>query len=453
MLVPGVLVWMPVDWSMLVSWAAKARTVSGASHLPVLLTIAGAGLSLALLVARALVRNRRSDPDSSHTSIRPMPEWAVWVGPTVLLTVGITTACLLLSFFGGGGDHDRIRLEAIKLASSIAVGVGGAALLVLAARRQRANELSVLQQEQAQRLQERKAAQSKHDVDERRATELYTSAAQQLASGQAPVRMAGLYALSRLGQNNPDHRQAVVNLFCAYLRMPYTPPETERSDCEREEYAHRFDPRSPGRALRDSPALATLLKLTATQTSESGQLTDTEHQRQERQVRLTAQRLLTRHLRPCPDEHGRPTNEEFWDGMDLDLVEAVLDHWDFRGCRVHSADFTLARFYGIASFSGARFHDVAWFAGARFHGPVFFNETRFHGAPPEFDRSWARLDRGSFRASTWPAGWTVEEAEPGLDWGRHWLQFVRHKEAGSESDPGTTSTECDTDPERPLALE
>ncbi len=41
--------------------------------------------------------------------------------------------------------------------------------------------------------------------------------------------------------------------------------------------------------------------------------------------------------------------------MDLDLVEAVLDHWDFRGCRVRGADFTLAHFHGVTSFGGPRF--------------------------------------------------------------------------------------------------
>ncbi|MDP9866447.1 hypothetical protein J2S55_005713 [Streptosporangium brasiliense] len=39
------------------------------------------------------------------------------------------------------------------------------------------------------------------------------------------MRLAGLYALERLAQDNPGHRQTIVNVICAYLRMPYTPPE------------------------------------------------------------------------------------------------------------------------------------------------------------------------------------------------------------------------------------
>ena len=62
------------------------------------------------------------------------------------------------------------------------------------------------------------------DAIERRVTELYTKAADQLGSEKAPVRLAGLYALERLAQDNPSQRQTIVNVICAYLQMPYTPP-------------------------------------------------------------------------------------------------------------------------------------------------------------------------------------------------------------------------------------
>jgi hypothetical protein len=45
-------------------------------------------------------------------------------------------------------------------------------------------------------------------------------------SDKAPVRLAGLYALERLAQNNEYQRQTIVNVVCAYLRMPYQPPRT-----------------------------------------------------------------------------------------------------------------------------------------------------------------------------------------------------------------------------------
>lgn len=72
--------------------------------------------------------------------------------------------------------------------------------------------------------QELTSADTALDASERRVTELYTRAADQLGSDKAPVRLAGLYALERLGQSNPGQRQTIVDVLCAYLRMPYEPP-------------------------------------------------------------------------------------------------------------------------------------------------------------------------------------------------------------------------------------
>ncbi|MEV4162141.1 hypothetical protein [Nonomuraea dietziae] len=64
-------------------------------------------------------------------------------------------------------------------------------------------------------------------------TDRYGKAVEQLGSAQAPVRLGGLYALDQLGQDNPSPalRQTIVDVICAYLRMPYTPPaEQERHE-------------------------------------------------------------------------------------------------------------------------------------------------------------------------------------------------------------------------------
>ena len=55
-------------------------------------------------------------------------------------------------------------------------------------------------------------------------------AADQLGSDQAPVRLAGLYALERLAHSTVEHRQTMVDVICAYLRMPYTPPEDQPAE-------------------------------------------------------------------------------------------------------------------------------------------------------------------------------------------------------------------------------
>ena len=81
---------------------------------------------------------------------------------------------------------------------------------------------------------------SDFDATERHITELYTKAVEQLGSDKAPVRFGGLYALERLAQDNPAHRQAIVNVICAYLRMPFSPtapaskPEPEAAEGRKE---------------------------------------------------------------------------------------------------------------------------------------------------------------------------------------------------------------------------
>ncbi|WP_051070019.1 pentapeptide repeat-containing protein [Actinopolyspora halophila] len=411
LIVVGVLAWIPVGWEPLLSQAGNLLVVSGLLRLPGLLTLAGVGLLLALLVPRVTARTQQREEaaDSSGASVRPIPGWAIWLGLAVLLTVGAVTAVLLVAAFGSGSEQDKVRLEAIKLAGSIAVGTGGAAALVLAARKQRATELGVIQQEQAQRLQERKAEQAKHDADERRVTELYTAAAQQLASEQAPVRMAGLYALSRLGQNNPDHRQTIVNLFCAYLRMPYTPPDVEETSSEQEDgQVRRLGLRSPERARQGSSPLSTLLTLAPSLAAAGNQLADEDYQRQELQVRLTAQRLLAHHLRPEADEqHRQVSNEEFWRDIDLDLEGATLYRWDANGCRVRHANFTYAEFHGLTWFDRAEFHGLTRFDGAEFHDLSRFIKTEFHSLT-WFDRTrfygQTLFDKGGFHGLVWFSG-------------------------------------------------
>src|SRR3954463_6896577 len=88
-----------------------------------------------------------------------------------------------------------------------------------------------------------------------------------LGHDEAPVRLGAMYSLERLAQDNPPRRQTVVDVLCAYLRMPYT--STSPGDSA-------ADQRNDARAVVTEPATA------------SGP----RHNRaQELQVRQTAQRL------------------------------------------------------------------------------------------------------------------------------------------------------------------
>ena len=183
------------------------------------------------------------------------------------------------------------------------------------------------------------AAATEADAAERRVTDLYTKAADQLGSDKAPVRLAGMYALERLAQNTPDQRQTIVNVLCAYLRMPYQPP-------------------------------AAPLVNTAEDTTK-------EKREQERQVRLTAQRILADHLRPGDDLDQ--SAEMFWPNIELDLTGATLLDLDFAKCHIRTARFSNAQFSGAARFGEARFSGDTWFSGAQFNGAARFDEAEFGG--------------------------------------------------------------------------
>ncbi|MBP2478584.1 hypothetical protein JOF53_007456 [Crossiella equi] len=217
-------------------------------------------------------------------------------------------------------------------------------------------------------------------------TELFARAAEQLGSERAAVRLAGVYALERLAQDHPGHRQLVVDLWCGYLRLP----------------------------------------------SEGGTA--------EEQVRASVAHVLAEHLRAGTD---------FWPDVDLDLRGAVLDGFDlgrtvvrelrcagasfggrttFGGCQVTGrADFARTRFRDTADFSGAVFRQDAdfgavtftgdaRFAGAVFEGDAWFVDATFLGhadltgvicGEENLSLDGAQAPLTGAARGLWPAGWSL----------------------------------------------
>jgi len=212
--------------------------------------------------------------------LRPISAWVLILAVVVIVAVTWPSTAWL---YGIAGNDPARQIEAIKTGLTVAAGTGGFLALLLAFRRQRSTEIIAAETREAQEREhqqrDRAADASELDAEQRRITELYTKAADQLGSEKAPVRLAGLHALERLAQNNADQRQTIVDVICAYLRMPYTSPEDQ----------------SPA---DDAPPKAH---------------THYERRRQELQVRLTAQRILGAHLRP-------KAGEAFWAGIDLVIV-------------------------------------------------------------------------------------------------------------------------------------
>jgi uncharacterized protein YjbI with pentapeptide repeats len=248
---------------------------------------------------------------------------------------------------------------------------------------------------------------SDFDATGRHITELYTKAVAQLGSAKFQLRFGGLYALERLAQDNPAHRQAIVNVICAYLRMPFSltapasKPEPEAADGQKD----------PGTA------------------SETGVDGFGGTWQQERQVRLTAQRILTKHLRydKAEDQQSAdPTGSRFWNNIrlnltgatliDFNLVNGVIADANFhRAAFSGETDFRRAAFIGAAEFRKANFAGDAWFdkatftclasfGGAAFTGDAGFRKATFTGSA-WFDKATfsrgASFDRAAFTSDAW----------------------------------------------------
>ncbi len=281
-------------------------------------------------------------------------------------------------------------MEAVRTGLAAGAGAGAAVGLLLAFRRQRHQEIAT--------------ALGDYDATERRITELYTKAADQLGSDKAAVRLAGLYALERLADNHVSHRQSIVEVICAYLRMPYEMPGEEAEP----QVAHAA--------------------------------------REERQVRLAAQRILNQHL--CLTAAAAAvelplavtsSKLRFWSGISIDLTDAALIDWNFHGCHVRRATFIRKRILGgayfgdaviteIAVFGGATFTGHAWFTDATLGGDAWFLETVF--ASDAIFRGATFGGRGDFtdavfhdrvhlegcraddpaRPHVWPPGWLIDSS-------------------------------------------
>jgi uncharacterized protein YjbI with pentapeptide repeats len=192
-------------------------------------------------------------------------------------------------------------------------------------------------------------------------TERYTTAVEQLGHEKAPVRLGALYSLVHLAQDNPDYRQTVVDVVCAYLRMPYSPV--------------------PGQ----SPA------------------------QEELQARKTAQHLLADHLRRPPETSyqdaqllPRSPQQNFWPGISLELTGATLVDFTFEQVSVIQALFDGATFQGTTWFRWATFQTIAGFDEVTFDGHARFDEATFQGIT-RFDRATfqrtAAFRKANFRRS------------------------------------------------------
>jgi len=209
--------------------------------------------------------------------------------------------------------------DAMKIVLAVVGGLGGVVALTVAYRRQHLGEAAEHREEEKENRERTKLF-----------NERFAKAAELLGSDQAAVRLAGVYAVGALADDWSDGRQMCIDVLCAYLRMPYTPPVDQ-----------------PAEDVPAAPA---------------------RDPHEERQVRHTVIRLIRDHL--------RGGTSRSWQGCDLDFTGAVFDGGDFS--RAHFAGGTVS--FDRVVFSGAVSFREAVFSG----GDVGFERTVFSGGHGDF---------------------------------------------------------------------
>jgi uncharacterized protein YjbI with pentapeptide repeats len=167
----------------------------------------------------------------------------------------------------------------------------------------------------------------------------------------------------------------MVDVICAYLRMPYTSSSQPPVSVPGQPFRGRGLARRRGaRTLADRPPHATPPFRGSRQ----------EHARQELQVRLTAQDILLRNLRVIAQRrrrwwHRTPPPAPTWPGIRLNLTGALLGEFSLAECQLSYANFTYTEFSGFAEFTATEFTGQALFEGAQFRDSALFARTQFTG--------------------------------------------------------------------------
>lgn len=278
--------------------------------------------------------------------------------------------------------RNDVRTTLVQALGGLAVAGG----LVVTYRTYRQNRAEQDRTYQANQTEQQHARDEQDRTYER---ELYAKAVEQLGHEKAPVRLGALYSLERLAQDKPERRAVIVDVICAYLRMPFSPTA----------------PGEPDGKVASDPAKRTEAEARINKTDDTW--------RQERQVRLTAQRILAKHLRDDRAIARRltdPASPDYWPDIRLDLSGATLidfnlekglvaeanfggatfsgDAW-FREAAFGHAQFGEATFSGRAQFGRAGFVGNAMFDGATFSSDASFSEAIFGGNAVFVDATFA----------------------------------------------------------------
>lgn len=187
----------------------------------------------------------------------------------------------------------------------------------------------------------RRTDEARHELEsDKEADERFARAVELLGNEADQVRVGALHVLAGLADSTPRYKQTVLDVLCAYLRRPFTHPS----------YTRRVD--APDH-------------VTVHESSDAAQAD------RERQVRLTAQRLIT-DLLPWGQNPDRRAYH-------LDLTGASVEHFRLEGRRIGRLTARLTQFYGITRLGEVFASKPALFTGAAFLGRVELREAQFEG--------------------------------------------------------------------------
>jgi hypothetical protein len=169
---------------------------------------------------------------------------------------------------------------------------------------------------------------------ERSTDERFARAIELLGNPADQVRVGAMHALAGLSRSRPEYTQTVLDVLCAYLRRPF-------------DHAHYARLRGDEKPMEESM--------------------DADL---ERQVRLTAQRLIGELLPQSGNGRG-PT-------YDLDLTGATLEYFDISERVVGQLTARSVNLYEANAFGGMEIYGDAWFTSAHSWGKFIAQGTTFH---------------------------------------------------------------------------